>query len=153
MKCGVIKPLILVAVAAAFGAPLLAQTTSSQPSAASNLPRIAANDNRTPAGQLNAGVLTLSLDIQKGLFRPESDDGEAIAAYAFAETGKPLQDPAPMIRVPQGTAIDVTLHNQLTVPAAVHGLHARPGDDEEVITVAAGGTEHVRFLASAAGTY
>src|SRR5690349_15538120 len=153
MRWGVIKPWIIIAVAGAFGAPLVAQNLPAQFPAAQNLPPIAANDNRTPAGRLNAGVLSVSLDIRKGLFHPEGDDGEAIAAYAFAETGKALQDPAPTIRVPEGATIDVTLNNQLTVPATVNGLHTRPGDDKDVITVAAGGTEHVRFLAGAAGTY
>jgi FtsP/CotA-like multicopper oxidase with cupredoxin domain len=32
---------------------------------------------------------------------------------SFAETGKPLQIPGPLIRVTEGTVLQVTLHNRL----------------------------------------
>jgi FtsP/CotA-like multicopper oxidase with cupredoxin domain len=144
--------LVLGAVGAVLGAPLLSAQTTLNPIAAS-LSAIAANDNRTPAGALNSSVLTLRLDIRKGLWYPEGDDGEAIAVYAFAEAGKTLQIPGPTVRVPQGTTLDIVLHNQLSVPATVYGLHQRPGNGEDTIKVAAGASEHVRFVAGAPGTY
>ncbi len=85
------------------------------------LPPISANDNRVTAGALKDGVLTLRLEMRKGIWHPESDDGEAIPVYAFGEAGKPLQVPGPAIRVPQGTTIDITLRNDLAVPATLHG--------------------------------
>jgi FtsP/CotA-like multicopper oxidase with cupredoxin domain len=121
--------------------------------AAQGLPSISANDNRTTAGALRDGVLTVQLEIRKGNWHPEREDGETFPVYAFGETGKALQDPGPAIRVFQGTTIDITLHNQLKVPATVHGLHERPGDDKNVVTVAAGATQHVRFVAGVPGTY
>ncbi len=121
--------------------------------AAQGLAPIAANDNRTPAGTLRGNVLTLQLEMRKGVWHPEKDTGEAIPVYAFAEAGKPLQDPGPTIRVPQGTTIDISLHNSLAVPATLHGLHQRPGNDADVVTVAAGATGHVRFVAGVPGTY
>src|SRR5690242_554024 len=89
--------------------------------AATAVPNIAANDNRRPAGELQNGVLTLHLELQKGAWHPEREDGEAIPVYAFGEAGKPLQVPGPTIRVPQGTMIDVTLHSTLPVPTTLHG--------------------------------
>jgi FtsP/CotA-like multicopper oxidase with cupredoxin domain len=121
--------------------------------AAQKLPLISANDNRITAGSLKDGVLTLRLEMRKGIWHPESEDGEAIPVYAFGEAGRPLQIPGPAIRVPQGTTIDITLHNDLAVPATLHGLHKRPGTDADVVTVAAGATRHVRFVAGAPGTY
>lgn len=123
------------------------------PLPAQDLDAIAANDNRQSAGQLRSGVLTLRLEMRKGIWHPEREDGEAIPVYAFAEPGKPLQVPAPLIRVPQGTVIEIALHNVLTVPATLHGLHQRPGDDRDVVTVAAGATQQVRFVAGVPGTY
>jgi FtsP/CotA-like multicopper oxidase with cupredoxin domain len=123
------------------------------PLAAGLLSPIAANENRTPGGELRAGVLTLRLEMRKGVWHPEREDGEAIAVYAFGEVGKTLQVPAPAIRVPQNTTIDITLHNELAVPATLHGLHQRPGADNDVIVIAPGATQHVRFLAGAPGTY
>jgi len=114
---------------------------------------IAANDNRKPAGELRGGTLTLHLEMSKGIWHPEQENGEAIPVYAFSETGKTLQVPGPAIRVPQGTAIDISLHSNLDVPATLHGLHQRPGDDSNVVTVAPHATEHVRFLAGTPGTY
>lgn len=123
------------------------------PLAAQTLEPIAANDNRKPSGELRDGVLTVRLEMRKGNWHPEREDGEAIPVYALAEPGKPLQIPSPAIRVPQGTTIDLSIHSTLTVPATFHGLHQRPGKDADVVTVGPGTTTHVRFLAGAPGTY
>ena len=146
MTWRMIQRAFLLAVVAAVGAPSLAAQQN-------NLPPISANDNRTPAGELKNGVLTLRLEIKKGVWHPEAENGEAIPVYAFGETGKALQVPAPTVRVPQGTTIDITLHSDLTVAATLHGLHQRPGKDEDVVNIAPGATEHVRFVAGAPGTY
>ncbi len=135
--------------AAAAGFLLAAATLAS----AQPLTTIAANDNRIAAGQLRDGVLTLQLEMRKGKWHPEAENGETLQVYAFGETGKPLQVPAPVIRVPQGTTIDITLHSALTVPATLHGLHQRPGTDADVLTIAPGATQHIRFAAGLPGTY
>src|SRR5438105_1131952 len=132
-----------LAFIALFSSALSAQTVSN----------IAANDNRKPAGDLRAGVLTLQFDMKKGNWHPESEQGETIPVYAFGEAGKELQVPGPTIRVTEGTTIDIALHNSLTVAATLHGFHKRPGKDEETVTVAPGATEHVKFVAGAPGTY
>jgi FtsP/CotA-like multicopper oxidase with cupredoxin domain len=123
------------------------------PLIAGSLPSLVANDNRTSAGELHGNVLSLHLEIKKGVWHPEAEDGEAIPAYAFAEEGKPLQVPAPAIRVPQGATIDIFLRNGLAVPATVHGLHSRPGSEADVIVIAPGATREIRFAAGAPGTY
>lgn len=120
---------------------------------AQGLPTIQANDNRTPAGELRDGVLYLEFELDKGLWYPESEQGEAIPTYAVSERGKPLQVPSPTIRVPQGTTIDISLTNELTAPATIHGLHRRPGDAQDVVTIQPGETERIRFAAGAPGTY
>jgi len=132
---------------------ILATLLAASPLAAQKLTTIAANDNRTPAGELRDGVLTLHLDMRKGAWHPEAENGETLSVYAFGESGKPLTDPGPAIRVPQGTTIDITAHNDLPVAATLHGLHQRPGNDADVVTVAPGATQHIRFLAGVPGTY
>ena len=52
--------------------------------AAQSLP-IEINQNHTPAGVLRAGVLTIQLEIAKGEWHPEADDGIALSVYAFGE--------------------------------------------------------------------
>src|SRR5258708_27793974 len=84
-------------------------------SAADRLPTIAANDNRSPAGALRNGVLTISLELGEGQWHPEGEEGEALTVYAIAERGRLLQNPGPLIRVPRGTEIHVPLHNALPV--------------------------------------
>src|SRR5258706_919514 len=144
MTCNVVLRALLVAAGAVLAAsPLAAQRFSP----------IAANDNRTPAGDLRGNVLTLQLEMRKGNWHPEREDGEAIPVYAFGEAGKTLQIPGPTIRVPQGTTIDIPLRSALGVPATLHGLHQRPGDGGDVVTVAPGATQHMRFVAGAPGTY
>jgi len=121
--------------------------------AAQELTSISANDNRTPAGELRGSVLSLRLEMRKGNWHPEREDGETIPVYAFGETGKALQIPGPTIRVAQGTTIEISLHNDLKVEATLHGLHQRPGDDSNVITLAPGATQRVQFVAGVPGTY
>jgi manganese oxidase len=75
----------------------------------------------------------------------------ALAVYAFGESGHPLQNPGPLIRVPQGTEVHASLHNGLTVPITVRGL-GRPGGDGAV-HVAPRATEQVSFKATTLGVY
>jgi FtsP/CotA-like multicopper oxidase with cupredoxin domain len=117
----------------------------------SELHRILINQNHTPAGVLRNGVLSLGLEISKGEWHPEADDGIALGVYAFGETGRPLQNPGPLIRVPQGTEIRVSLHNSLTVPIAVHGLGDPTSDS--VVHLSPGATPQVTFKASTPGLY
>jgi hypothetical protein len=46
----------------------------------------------------------------------------ALSVYSFGEVGRPLQNPGPLIRVPQGTEIQTSIHNTLAVPVTIHGL-------------------------------
>ena len=106
------------------------------------------------SGRLSAHkLLHLEPEVRKGNWHPEAEDGEAIPSYAFGEPAKPLQVPAPAIRVPQGTTIDISLRSFLPVAATLHGLHQRPGSDRDVVIVEAGATQHIRFAAGTPGTY
>ncbi len=115
--------------------------------------RILANDNRTPAGTLDHGVLTLHLEIKSGDWYPEADTGPSMRVDALAEEGKPPQIPGPQVRVPQGTEIRVTLHNLLPTTAVVHGMHSHPGDAKDLVEVPSGETRELRFPAGPPGTY
>ena len=83
-------------------------------------PAIQANSNRVPAGKLENGILTLHLELRQGDWYPEADTGPSMKVYAFGEEGKALQVPGPLIRVPEGTEIHLTLHNLLAAAAIVH---------------------------------
>jgi FtsP/CotA-like multicopper oxidase with cupredoxin domain len=119
----------------------------------SALPVVAASDNRAPAGQLVTGVLNLHLELQQGRWYPGDDKGVYRDVYAFAEQGHAPQSSGPLIRVPEGTRINITLRNTLPVAAKLYGLHQHPGDPNSAVTLAAGETRERQFTAGEPGTY
>ena len=117
------------------------------------LPVIRSNQNHHPAGELRNGVLTLQLEVGKGIWHPESEDGSALPIYAFGQAGQALQNPGPLIRVPQGTEIHVSVHNTLPLPISVYGL-AEPGaGDRQALHLAPGATQSAIFKARTPGVY
>jgi FtsP/CotA-like multicopper oxidase with cupredoxin domain len=118
------------------------------------LPRASANDNRRPAGTLRDGRLDLKLEIVNAEWFAEAESGPSLTMQAFAETGRAPEIPGPMIRVPEGTEIHVTLHNALPdSEVVVHGLHTRPATTDDIVRIPAGGTREVTFQSGAPGTY
>lgn len=116
--------------------------------------QIRANANRTPAGTLRNGILTIRLELRTGRWYPEADGGPSLDVEAFGEVGKPLQIPGPLIRVRQGTEIRASIRNTLSDSALIlYGFHTRPGSADDTIQIAAGTTRHVRFAAGQPGTY
>lgn len=116
-------------------------------------PRIQANSNRTPAGTMENGILTLHLVLQQADWYPEADTGPSMKVYAFGEEGKAPQVPGPLIRVPERTEVRVTLRNLLPNAAVVYGLHQHPGDAKDVVQVAPGEVRELSFHAGTPGTY
>src|SRR5262245_50551567 len=88
----------------------------------SSSPAVVANNNRQAAGMLTSNTLTLDLRAANGLWRPEGDSGPALRIEAFGEVGGTLTVPSPLIRVPAGTQIVATVHNELETPLRVHGF-------------------------------
>ena len=113
------------------------------------------NDNRTPAGTLQSGVLTLRLEARMGEIYPDGPDQPGALVKAFAVEGGPLQVPSPLIRVPEGTEIRATIRNRLDEPMFVHGLYSRgvTRATDDVVSVGAGDEREVRFVAGTPVTY
>ena len=116
-------------------------------------PRVQPNDNRVPAGTLARRELTLALRAGTGRWYPEGPSGPALEVEAFGEVGKPLVVPAPLIRVVEGTAISVSIRNDLAVMLTVHGLCTRDGSPCTAVDVPPGEMREVRFASGPAGTY
>ncbi len=91
--------------------------------AAAQFPRLAANDNRAPAGVLKAGVLELKLEITKGMWHPDGENDAGVDVIAIGEVGKVATVPAPLIRVPKGTIVRTTVTNRIDESLIVFGLH------------------------------
>lgn len=118
-----------------------------------SLPHVLANDNRIPAGQLKNGILNLRLELRTGVWCPEDENGAHRDVYAFAEEGHAPQSSGPLLRVPQGTQIHISIHNMLPLAAKLYGLHRHPGDPKDTVTVAPGEIRELQFLAGDPGTY
>jgi len=149
-------------------APLAAMPGAAPP------PLAAANENRAPAGQLESGVLTLHLVARTVDWQPERDPNRALHVLAFSEVGKEPQIPGPLLRVPQGTEVRISVRNavdpatHIGLPPArqrvdgtdsiagselsVHGLSAGTAKDD-VLHVPVGETRQLRFRADRPGTF
>jgi FtsP/CotA-like multicopper oxidase with cupredoxin domain len=115
---------------------------------------ISINDNRQAAGEMRDGVLYLKLETRTGSWYPETHDGDPLHVYAFAEKGKSLQLPGPLIRVTEGTVINAEIHNTIPgSPLVLHGFYSRPGNEKDSISIAFNETYKVQFKAGKAGTY
>jgi FtsP/CotA-like multicopper oxidase with cupredoxin domain len=113
---------------------------------------VAPNDNRRAAGTLEKGVLTVSLEARSGRWYPEGEGGRALELAAFAEEGKALTNPGPLIRVPVGTTVRATIRNRLDKPLTVFGFGKTRGMSDSVI-VPVGARSAVSFTATTPGTY
>ena len=139
----------------AFAFAVLAATMSGPAVSGSvqEAPPVLPNDNRISAGTLRGDTLELSLVLDLATWRPEGPDGPAVVVPAFAEAGKAPQIPAPLIRVPAGTLIRVSVRNALDSTYVLQGLFARPGRDGDTVQVGPGASRQVMFAAGAPGTY
>ena len=126
--------------------------------AAREVERVVPNDNRAPAGRLVDGVVTLRLDARLASWHPDGDSAPGAVVPAFAEAGDAPRIPGPLIRVPSGSVVEVTVRNQVPgAPLSVFGLvdrasSARPPRDSG-LTVASGTSRTVRFRLESPGTY
>ena len=114
---------------------------------------IFANDNKRSAGILKDGVLTIELEAREGVWFPETHEGQDIRVYAFAEKGKPLQLPGPVIRVPEGTIIKASIQNKLDTVMTLHGFCSRPAVAGDSIIIQPGATYEATFKAGQPGIY
>lgn len=114
---------------------------------------ILANQNRTPAGKLENGVLTVHLEIRKGTWHAEAEGGPKLFVQAFGEAGQAAQIPGPLLRMKEGTTLHVTVTNQLKKKATVYGLNTRPGDPKTGIELKPDESRDLTFIAGAPGTY
>lgn len=125
------------------------------------LPPIAANENRVSAGKFDNGVFVLHLEVREGQWHAGAVNGPAISPQipitietaAFGEVGHGLQVPGPLIRVPQGTEVHVSVHNLLAKTVFIRGLTGHPETDAKVMEVMPNDTKDAIFSAGEPGTY
>jgi manganese oxidase len=155
-------PLVQRRTAATAVALMFGVTTGASVTAAAapcdHLPPVTAtaaepNDNRAPAGVLRDGVHTLQLVAGPTAWYPEGPDGCALRVNAFAEEGAAPRVPGPLIRVPVGTEVRVSIRNALTGTLRIRGLQDRTADTLDAFDIAPGATRELRFRATVPGSY
>ena len=122
------------------------------------LPVAAPNDNRTPAGVLRDGMLTISLEATRTMWHPDGDSLPGMPIEAFAESGKQPSAPGPLMRVTAGTELQVSVRNSLDRDTLTFYLPARMADSSrraalDSIVLAPGETRELRVRADRAGSY
>jgi FtsP/CotA-like multicopper oxidase with cupredoxin domain len=143
-----------IGVTIRFGAAFLIFITLPAMTFAQSIAPISANDNRRPAGMLASNVLTLNLVAERGQWRPEGANGGTLSVYAFREESGSLLIPGPLIRVPTGTEIHVSIRNALSdTSLEVFGLQDRPATRAQAVVLPPGEKRDVVFRAGAPGTY
>ena len=116
-------------------------------------PALVPNDNRTPAGTLSNGVLTLKLVAQAATLFPEGPSGVGISVFGFGEEGKAPQAPGPLIRIPAGTELRISVRNTLPELVRLRGLQDHGTALLDTFDLAPGATREIRFRANTPGTY
>jgi len=112
------------------------------------------NDNRTAAGTLRNGALTLHLEAREARWYPDGDGEPSLVMQMFAEPGRQPQNPGPLIRVSANDTIRVSVHNALRDSTlVVYGLATRPSALDDTMQIAPGATGERTFVAGAPGTY
>jgi FtsP/CotA-like multicopper oxidase with cupredoxin domain len=114
---------------------------------------IVPNDNRVAAGRMKHGVLTVGLEARVGIWQPDGPTGRSISTAAFAEVGKTLETPGPLLRVPVGTEVRATVRNSLAKPMWLYGMGRQRGLSSDSVEIAPGATREVRFRADEPGAY
>jgi FtsP/CotA-like multicopper oxidase with cupredoxin domain len=119
-------------------------------------------DYTKPVGHMENGVLKITLDVGTAPWQPWGKDGPTVQANVFAADGAPPRVPGPLIRVPAGTPVHITLRNTLPDSIVVRGLRDRSNEPQrqrlgaflnDFVELEPGGTKEVRFTPTVPGTF
>lgn len=115
------------------------------------LPVSQPNPNTAPSGRLANGVLALSLEARLTLWHPDGDSLPGIAIEAFGEPGRAPQVPGPLIRVPFGTELRISVKNSLETDTLTY--YVETGSAPDTIVVAPGAIGELRVRPARAGNF
>jgi manganese oxidase len=114
-------------------------------------PVTAPNPNTTPSGTLHDGVLTLQLDALVASWHDGSGAVPGTTVFAFAERGRSPTVPGPLVRVPAGTSIRISVRNSLT--RTLRFFIPTSAATNDSVTVAPGATEELIVRDAKPGNY
>jgi FtsP/CotA-like multicopper oxidase with cupredoxin domain len=153
--------------AALLGAPLVTVPAVAPPSGVSHLrsefrassdhgvsaelPEATTNDNTKPAGTLHGGVLTVRLYATNARWHPGPADAPPVVTPLLGEEAHAPTNPGPLLRVPLGTRIDVTMRNAQGDTLLLVAACRFPCRD--TVRVAPGASGHLAFTPTSVGTF
>lgn len=115
---------------------------------------IQSNDNLVPGGNQSGNSLILNLVVEEGMWYPGGTEKPGAPMWAFGEASRELQVPGPLVRVKQGTLVDVTITNHLAgEDIHVYGLQDRPSVEQESLYLREGETRRHSFQLNEPGVY
>src|SRR5258708_6669546 len=122
------------------------------------LPVVQPNPNVERAGMLRHGVLTVTLDAKESRFSIHGPDRPPTTIEAFSEPGREPQMPGPLVRVPVGTEIRLSVRNFLAMPLTFFVSAAVGGGSDRVtapdsIVVPPGAVGQLVIQAKSPGNY
>jgi manganese oxidase len=120
---------------------------------ATSLPLILWNDNEKSGGRLEGKRFAIDLEVVRAEWRYLGPESQGTEVLAFGEAGRAPLNPGPLIRVPLGAQLSITIRNPLDRPLVVHGLGERWVAAMDSVVVPAGETRRVSFTADVAGTF
>ena len=104
-----------------------------------------------------SGTVAIRMEARLAQWHPQGDDAPGMVIPVFAEIGRPAQVPGPVIRVPGGTNVIVTVRNMIpNQMLTIHGLHSRPAIGaafNDSVQIAPGTVHTLRFRLDRPGTY
>lgn len=122
------------------------------------MPVVQPNPNVERAGVLRHGVLTVTLDAKESRFWIHGQNRPSTTIEAFSEPGREPQMPGPLVRVPVGTEIRLSVRNSLAMPltffvsAAVGGGSGRVTVPDSIV-VAPGAVGQLAVKTKSPGNY
>lgn len=106
---------------------LISRSAIAHRAASGELPGVQPNANIERAGTLHDGVLTVALEAKESAWHLDGPARAAMTIEAFSEPSKPPLMPGPLMRIPQGTEIRLSVRNSLPtsltflLPTAIRG--------------------------------
>jgi manganese oxidase len=123
------------------------------PRPAASAPVATANQNLLAAGIRVRDTLTLALDVVEAAYQPEGSDDPVVRILALAERGKTPQVPGPLLRVPVGTTVRLSLRNRSDSALMFSGFRPTLKAADDTIQIPAGATRELTVRLDAVGTF
>jgi FtsP/CotA-like multicopper oxidase with cupredoxin domain len=123
------------------------------PRPAVGAPLAAVNQNLVAAGRRSHDTLALALDVVEAAYQPEGAEDPVVRILALAERGKTPQVPGPLLRVPAGTTVRLSLRNRSDSALMFSGFRPALKATDDTLQLAAGATREVTLRLDAVGTF